>query len=154
MIMYSTLSDILFSIILPLSVGFLLSIYAGFICGRILIFEEIKYKLIEIIGLNSGPFESSLHIKTSIRNIDKMEIIEQRLEKLGHKSAKNNLSEIIHMVRDELSNLQSEFDYCETRQKREPKSTIIGNEIIANCFEKISSLKPSKMQIIIPSLKI
>jgi hypothetical protein len=148
------LSNILLPIMLALIVGLPLSIYAGFICGRILIFEEIKNKLSEIVYLNSGPFESSLHIKTSVRNIDKMEIIEQRLENLGHKSVTKELSEIILQIRSELSNLESEFNYCEIRQKREPKSTMIGHEIIVNCFERISSMKPSKKQILMPTLKI
>ncbi len=148
------LSNILLPVLLALIVGLPLSIYAGFICGRILIFEEIKNKLTEIVYLNSGPFESSLQIITSVRNIDTMEIIEQRLENLGHKSVAKELSEIILIMRSELSNLESDFNYCEIRQKREPKMTMIGHEIIMNCFERISSLKPSKKHILMPNLKI
>ena len=148
------LSNILLPVVLALLVGFPLSIYAGFICGRIIIFEEIKNKLTEIIYLNAGPFESSSHIKASVRNLGLMEIIDQRLEKLGHKSASKELSEIILQISSELSNLESDFTYCETRHKREPKTTMIGNDIIMKCFESISTMKPSTKQILLPNLKI
>jgi len=148
------LSNILLPIILALIVGLPLSIYAGFICGRILIFEEIKNKLTEIVYLNSGPFEGSLHIKTSVRNIDTMEIIQKRLEKLGHRPVTKELSELILVIRNELSSLESDFKYCEIRHKREPKATMIEHEIMMSCFERISSFKPSIKQILMPNLKI
>ncbi len=130
------LYNILLPVVLALFVGLPLSIYAGFICGRILIFEEIKNRLTEIIDLNVGPFDNSSQIKASVRNIDLMEIIEQRIERLGHKTVSKELSEIILQIRSELSNLESDFTYCETRHKRDPKTTIIGNDIIMQWFEK------------------
>ena len=149
---------ILFNILLPvflaLFVGLPMSIYAGFICGRILIFEEIKNKLAETIYLNAGPFETCSQIKGSLRNLDLMEIIDQRLEDLGHNSVSEELSEIILQIRDELSKLESDFFYCETRHKREPKATMIGKDIMMKCFEKIASMKPSIKPILTPRLKI
>lgn len=148
------LSNILLPVVLALLVGFPLSIYAGFICGRILILEEIKNRLAEIIYLNVGPFDSSSQIKVSVRNIDLMEIIEERIEKLGHKFVSKELSEIILQIRSELSDLESDFTYCETRHKRDPETTMIGNDIIMQWSERISSMKPSIKQIIMPNLRI
>lgn len=148
------LPNILLPVLLALFIGLPLSIYAGFICGRILIFEEIKNKLTEIISMNLGPFESSSQIATSIRTIDLMEIIHQRLENLGHKSVSKELSKIIIEFQNELSKLESDFIWCEARHKREPKSTTIENDVIMKWFEKIVAMKPSIKPILTAKLKI
>lgn len=147
-------SNIVLPIVLALIVGLPLSIYAGFICGRILIFEEIKNRISEIINMNVGPFESSLQIIASDRNIVLMEVIEQRLDKLGHKAVSKDLSEIISEIRSELSKLKSDFVYCETRQKRGPVATVIENTATRHWLDKISKMKPSIKQIVMPNLKI
>ena len=148
------LSNIVLPIVLALIVGLPLSIYAGFICGRILIFEEIKNRISENIYMNLGPFESSSQITASNRNIEIIETIEQRLDKLGHKSASKVISEIISEIRSELSKLESDFIYCETRHKRDPVATMIENEIIKHWLHGISNMKPSLKNIAMPNLKI
>jgi hypothetical protein len=149
-----TLTNILLPVLLALFVGLPLSIYAGFICGRILIFEEIKNRIVEIICLNSGPFESSSQIQTSIRDLDRMEIIDQRLEDLGHKSVSKELWDIILEFKHELSQLETDFSWSEARHKSEPRSNIIKNDITRKWFEKIDSIKPSIKAILIAKLKI
>lgn len=133
---------------MAICVGLPLSIYAGFICGRIVIFREIQNRAIEIIMANSGPFDDSAQIRNARRAIETLSVISQRLDDQGNSSFSKSTYEIETQFNGALGELESQFVYSETRMKNDPPKRIVANEQCRDWYSLVDNARPSLRYIL------
>lgn len=142
------LTNIVLPVLMAICIGLPLSIYAGFICGRIVIFCEIQNRINEIVMANSGPFDDSKQIRNAIRSIETLSVISQRLDDQGNSSFGNSIYEIETQMKKALGELESQFVYSETRMKSDPPSAIVSNEQCRDWYSLVENARPSLKYIL------
>lgn len=128
---------------MAICIGLPLSIYAGFICGRIVIFREIQNRVNEIIMANPGPFDESTQIRNAKHLIEPLSVISQRLDDQGNSSFSKCIYDIETQMNKALGDLESQFVYSETRVKSDPPSSIVSNEQCRDWYSLVDNGRPS-----------
>lgn len=142
------LTNIVLPVLLALCVGLPLSIYAGFICGRIVIFHEIKNRVNEIIMANIGPFNDSTRIRGAQRSIETLSVISQRLDDQGNSAFSKSVYDIERELTKALGELESQFVYSEARRKNDPPSSIVANDQCREWYSVVDNGRASLKYIL------
>lgn len=144
-------TSILLPMFITIFIGTPLSIYAGVIATRFILFGEIKNKCCETIILNSGPYRNSVQIENCKNNLEVLRNNIIRLDNMGYYKASEELSNIFKSLNGELSDIHSSFMYSEVRAKTSPTKI---NLSINESLEDILKLKPDLRVLLKISLNV
>ena len=133
------LSSIVLPVLLAICVGLPLSIYAGFICGRMILFREIQNRVNETIMANSGPFDNSTEIRRALTAIEILSVISRRLDDQGNSAFAQSAFQIELKMTEVLRQLESDFVVSEVRHKTDPPSRIIPNETCRELYSIVDN---------------
>lgn len=144
-------TSLLLPIFITVFIGTPLSIYAGVIATRFILFGEIKNKCCETIILNSGPYRNTSEIENCKKNLEILKNNIIRLENMGYDKASVTISNIFYLLNKELSDIHTSYMYSEVRAKTSPTKI---NLSINDSLDDILKLKPELSVLLKISLNV